>query len=310
MSVPCMYNLKPVIPALDSCISSSMYSMKNIHGSYVSNTKCGSGYVEKQLNVLEQVPLVEVEHLEQRQEAILKQLTALKDQMAAFRIELNQQVSVTKIKTDLCSLPSKKLNKWTGQIRDVVVNASPTCPPYSLLAIKKLWCDVLDVQISCYVHSTVATAPTPHLSHFQSKSESKEPNLPKLNVSLIWKNVGPDCEVVISPINQLALRGEVNLLRYLHHTLYPATDILTETKVDYLLDACHRLIFAKTMKEKQSLIKTINATLGKQVWLGGNEVGIMDVAAWSAIKNVEKIELTQNMQKWMNRCKESFEICS
>lgn len=122
--------------------------------------------------------------------------------------------------------------------------------------------------------------------------------------------MGPDCEVVVSPLNQLALRGEVNLIRYLHHTLYPTpADIITETKLDNLLDICHRLIHARTIKEKQSLIRAINALLGKSTWLGGDTMDVADIAAWSAIQNTENVELTQNMKKWQERCKGAIGLC-
>lgn len=51
-----MYNLKPVIRVMDGAdISSSMYAMKNIRGSYFNSKPGLVKYQEKQPNVLEQV---------------------------------------------------------------------------------------------------------------------------------------------------------------------------------------------------------------------------------------------------------------
>ena len=71
-----------------------------------------------------------------------------------------------------------------------MVNASPENIPYGLLALKKLWIDRLNLQVECFTHSTI-----PKLSeeaiNFQNQITSFEPkreNLPRIMVTLIWKN--------------------------------------------------------------------------------------------------------------------------
>lgn len=286
-----MYKVKPVfqIPnGLD--ISTSMYQMKNIHGSDFISTE----YQDKLPNIMEQIPLPGIVSLESRQEAILQQLLLLKDQMAALRSQLNRYCCPTKKSAFKPNLQEH------GVIRDIVVNADPQKPPYSLLLINKLWPESLNLNIRCYTHSSVKERPT-DLDYFEN-IQVEDSDAVELKVTLVWKNVSPDCEFMVSPLNQCSIRGEVNLLRFLHRCMQPKHDIVQETKLDSILDTCHRLTHSRTVREKQAMIRSLNATLGKSDWLGGEAMSITDVAAWSAVSNCKDMELTKNMTKWMQRC--------
>lgn len=114
--------------------------------------------------------------------------------------------------------------------------------------------------------------------------------------------VGTDCETVFSPVSHSPIRGEVNLLRYLHRTINPINDVIAELKQDNILDLCHRLNHVKTVHDRKILVKMLNARLGKSSWFGGDKLTVADVAVWSTLRSLHGIDFTQNITKWQSRC--------
>lgn len=117
-----------------------------------------------------------------------------------------------------------------------------------------------------------------------------------------------DTELVVHPVKQLAVKGEVNILRHLGRLGlsplgYPSDDTVETLQMDSVLDTCHRLLHVRTGKEKSSIYKNLNAKLGKSSYFGGENVNICDIAVWSALKQVQIKEgdLVQNMAKWFQR---------
>lgn len=71
---------------------------------------------------------------------------------------------------------------------DIVINASPNSPPYSLELAQKLLRDHLTLSVSVYVHSTVSQlSETARLLGNNLVNFKPNPTVPKLNLRLIWK---------------------------------------------------------------------------------------------------------------------------
>lgn len=121
-------------------------------------------------------------------------------------------------------------------------------------------------------------------------------------------SVGPDCELVVSPLTHCPIRGEVNLLRYLKRSLTATQDPVSEVQLDSLLDVCHRLSHAHTVRDKQLAVRTLNTRLGQAPWLLGEVLSVADVAAWSALRVISGVELSQNMSKWQSRSEYAFGV--
>lgn len=76
-----------------------------------------------------------------------------------------------------------------GIICDVVINANPKYPPYTLLGVKQVWGDSLNLKISSYVHSSVVDLPNKEVvSRFPTQNSDCAADVPTLNVTLVWKN--------------------------------------------------------------------------------------------------------------------------
>ena len=75
-------------------------------------------------------------------------------------------------------------------VKDFVVNSSPSNVPYSILALKKLWIDRLHLEVEFYTHSTVSALSVEAIE-FQNQVVAVKPSddkLPKLKITFIWKN--------------------------------------------------------------------------------------------------------------------------
>lgn len=125
--------------------------------------------------------------LELRQQDILKQLAALKKQMQALKADLKSSPFVntrhSPAKT-VATTPTEDLSKHP----DVVINASPSFPPYSLQLLQELWRGSLGLKVKTHLHSSVKDVPEDvvefgsALEGFQSGAKAV------LNVRLIWKD--------------------------------------------------------------------------------------------------------------------------
>ena len=124
--------------------------------------------------------------------------------------------------------------------------------------------------------------------------------------------VGPDTELVVSPMKHTAIKGEVNVLRYLSRLGPPAfnyelnSDPATSARLDGLLDTCYTLARCRTVKEKQLAINELGGYLGKGRFMaGGNGLSIADVAVWSVLRQIDVQllhNMSSNMKQWLQHC--------
>ena len=124
--------------------------------------------------------------------------------------------------------------------------------------------------------------------------------------------MGPDTELVVSPIKHTAIKGEINILRYLSR-LGPAaynyelsSDPATSSRLDGLLDACYTLTQCRTVKERQLAICALGGYLGKAQFLaGGGGISIADIAVWSVLKQLDvqlQRDMSNNTKEWLQHC--------
>lgn len=308
-----MYDLKPILKAVHVELPTCMYPMKPViqhDGSGAAATATAAQ------SSTEDLP--EIQALATKQEKILKQLAELREQLVSMRTDLKlcskpaqPSAQPGASKTNVQSKPpTKKIEPInTSYLQDFVVNASPENIPYGLLALQKLWIDRLNLQVECFTHSTVPQLSEEALA-FQNQITSFEPkreNLPRIKVTLIWKNVGTYTEMITSPTAYVPICGEINILRFLSRCgpsefNYERNDDVAE--VDSILDTCYLLINKQNVKDKKQVLKTLSSKLGKTPSFGGEEVSLCDIAATSAIKQVQKAlgkDVNPNMTKLIAR---------
>ena len=95
----------------------------------------------------------------------------------------------------------------------MVVRCSPSHPAFSLKGVYNLLTGAgLSVHTSCHTHSSVTSLP-PQCQSFLPEAEMSRTSA-QVRITLIWKEVGRDCELMVSPLTQTLVKGEVNILRY------------------------------------------------------------------------------------------------
>ncbi|GJQ71668.1 hypothetical protein Trydic_g11364 [Trypoxylus dichotomus] len=253
-----MYLTKPAVRHdLPVELPNCMYKMKNIHtvrnGAVITDT----GHVsttKENLDTFDQViqflkksqTMPEMAALVARQEQILLQLADLKRQMLSLKENLKSGSSGQKI--SVTNIIATKFDS-----NDIVINVSPLHPPYFLEVLQKLWNQHIYLNIESYLHSTITELPK-ETKAFVNKLQTPLPkcgDLPQLTVRIIWKEVGPHAELVVSKVPIL---GEVNILRYLARVTSSMNyESSKPFELDSILDTCYTLIQAKTKTDRTPL---------------------------------------------------------
>ena len=95
----------------------------------------------------------------------------------------------------------------------------------------------------------------------------------QVRITLIWKNIGRDPEMMVSPLTQTLVKGEVNVLRYFAR-LFPSIityeNLNNITSVDTMLDTVSALTWAQP-RDRQPLMRTLVNSLGNNSFMAGNK---------------------------------------
>lgn len=112
--------------------------------------------------------------------------------------------------------------------------------------------------------------------------------------------------MMVNPRTQTTIQGESSIARYLARLLKPSYDadssIATATLIDQWVDSASQYSHGNN-KERASVLKAMNAHLGKCAWLVGNDVSLADVMLWSVItQGGEANSAPSNVKKWYQKC--------
>ncbi|KAK0174381.1 hypothetical protein PV327_010158 [Microctonus hyperodae] len=234
-----------------------------------------------------------------RQKVILDELAELKHEVLnicgdlkknhASKFEVSDQLPVFKV----------------PELQTLVVNANPSQPCYSILALRKIWRNT-DFIISSYFHSSTKSN---KICEFENTHPSGKRNV--VNLSLIWKNV-TDVRFTVAGIHGSVILGESNFLRYLFQILSndcykKSLSVINIVKLNRILDLSHEMIHQKSSKIKNEILALLNDKLGSYEWFCGESVpGIADAAVWSAIKQMSMRKLPSNLNSHYERCENIF----
>ncbi|KAL7979231.1 hypothetical protein Chor_015255 [Crotalus horridus] len=275
--------------------------------------------------------------LEFRQEEILKRLYELKaavdglskmiqtpdaDFDATNIIQTDDHVSLTVSSAELDSLlgkaSGKALDKWKspeqltevkfvlkqdyGGLKDIVINASPSFPPLSLLILHSFLCEKYKILSTVHTHSSVKNVPEKLLKCFGEQTKKQLRHEYQLGVTLIWKDV-PKPQMKFSVQTMCPIEGEGNIARFLFSLLGAKHNAVTATLIDSWVDTALFQLQGGSNKEKAAVLRGMDATLGKTSWLVGNELTVADVVAWCALQQTGGTEaVPAHVQKWLRSC--------
>lgn len=299
----CMYRVKPIYEEIAAVeLPDCMYRVASVYGeSSAANVPNGEMPMDNAGDM--------VAELERRQQQLLERLNHLKELVEDVKAKSTFKQPSPGEAVKAATVPTQapmRVSKRTGSLVDVVVNASPDRPPWSLWPLRRLLSQHLRVLFACHTHSSVGALPTnlSFLAAGPDKGPSAESRMSHdLALTLVWKQVDQNCEVMVSPVLQAAIVGEVNLIRYLGRLLSPSYEsgnAVTATEVDYWLSLAHHGIILGKNKEQQAVLKVLNAQLGRTPYVMGSVPGLADIALWSALLQANlACGAPSNVKKWL-----------
>ncbi|XP_059483542.1 phenylalanine--tRNA ligase alpha subunit [Neocloeon triangulifer] len=187
---------------------------------------------------------------------------------------------------------------------DVTIFADPMHPPHSIITLINMLDEKIGVRKSSHCHSSLKLRPDHLKTIFDHQSSDKPPNN---SVTVIWKSVGTNLEMVVSPVANVKVTGEVNVLRYLSRVLeakspdfnwYERLPAEQSSQIDYWLDKAHN---AMLKSDTQSLLKTLDQQLINRKFIIGNDLSPADIFVVSVLSNLN-LKLPRNVDKWYKQC--------
>ncbi|XP_061191156.1 aminoacyl tRNA synthase complex-interacting multifunctional protein 2-like [Saccostrea echinata] len=291
-----MYTVKPYYDAdVTISVPSNMYRLQNVHQAEkgVSVKDCSTDDLDP------------VTALERRQEVILQRLEGLKNVLQGLKSRYKSpdtpSASVTSKAPSASKRAAGKPMDLGDGVLDLVVNADPDQVPFSLFVMFKLLQEKFRVRGVTHVHSSVTSKCATNLF---PPSDGRCDY--QIILTLIWKKVSNGPELMVNPLRQSVIQGEVNIVRYLRRLLDPSAeteDPVTLATCDELLDLVQSRLIDGNNKERDAALRTLNARLGRSSWLVGDSLSSADIAAWSGI-NQSKLssDLPVNVKKWFKAC--------
>lgn len=299
-----MYRVKPIYEEIVSVeLPTCMYRIPSVYAETRAANIPNGGMPSSNTQDL-------VAELEQRQQQLLERLNHLRKLVENIKTsqpskQLDSASVVNAVATVSASAPIMAGSR-NGSLVDIVVSASPDNPPWSLWPLRRLLSQQKRVLLSCHTHSSVNELPS-NLAFLAAGPESGISSGPRMSydlaLTLVWKQVDLDCEVMVNPLLQAAIVGEVNLIRYLGRLLspsYESADAASATEVDRWLSLVHHGLIHGKNKEQQAVLKALNAQLGKTPYVLGPAPGLADIALWSALLQTNLSSgAPGNVNKWL-----------
>lgn len=271
---PLMYHVSPLyIFSSDIVLPTCMYRMNNIHDTNISLESADETNSSKNIDLVE---------LEKSQLNIIQKLENLKEK-------------VLKLKAEFGVVEDNNL----GAFQDIVIKANPQYPPLSLWVLCHLFSQTTATRLITYLHSSLNSIPE-NLSKLENISSSSSC---KVSLTVIWRDGNKDHEMMVDPIHQGIIEGEVNIARYLSRlfSLNYETDAILSTMIDNFLEFVHSTIIHGNNKNRQEALHSLNSHLGKNAFLVGDSYTIADIVTWSALIQAKLYQsLPANVKKWFN----------
>ncbi|CAL1262670.1 unnamed protein product [Larinioides sclopetarius] len=267
---PLMYHVRPLYDFTSNIVlPTCMYKMNNLHDSKFSESS--QEVSSKSLDLAE---------LEKSQLKIIQKLEDLKEKV----LKLKQEFGVAS-------------ENNLGKFQDIVVKANPKSPPLSIWILYNLFAQSTPTRLVTYKHSSLKVIPE-DIKQLQNSSSSNSCNL---SLTIIWRDGDKDHEMMIDPIHQGMIEGEVNIVRYLSRllSLTDESDPVLSTQIDNWLELVHSSVIHGNNKDRQGALKSLNSHLGKAAFLVGDSHTIADIVMWSALIQTKLHQsLPANVTKW------------
>lgn len=189
---------------------------------------------------------------------------------------------------------------------NITIFADPKLPPHSVITLIKMLDEKIGVKKTAHCHSSLKDVPDYLKNIFAHQKEGRALDN---NVTVIWKSVGMHLEMIVSPVDNVKVTGEVNVLRYLCRILeakcndfdwYENTAAETSAQVDHWLDLGHAQL-VKGSTDAQLFLKAVDTQLNGRAYIVGNKLSPADIFLVSVLSNL-KVKMPKNIEKWYQQC--------
>ena len=120
--------------------------------------------------------------------------------------------------------------------------------------------------------------------------------------------------MMYAPGKQVPVSGIANICRFLSRQfrpeIYESHDPTVCGQTDTWLDSLSLSYIHGNAKEKGSVLRQLNSTLGSKNCLTGECPTLADVVLYSVLGNEKGLKISSNVKKWMNYCHEIQEMKS
>ena len=116
----------------------------------------------------------------------------------------------------------------------------------------------------------------------------------------------PEPTMIVSPHRQTPVQGIANICRYLSRQfcpeIYESLNPVNASQIDSWLDSVSCSYINGNAKEKASVLRHMNSSLGSSPFLTGDALTLADIIAYSVIGTLQGLKIGANIKTWMKTC--------
>ncbi|KAG8222384.1 hypothetical protein J437_LFUL003004 [Ladona fulva] len=242
----------------------------------------------------------------QQWDDIFKEIKSLQSDVELFKSGLTNHKESSK-------QPARSL---INQGINLCIYADPMQPPYSLNALVKLLGEQYNISVSVFVHSSMHNIPDDLKNFFPENGLKDKCENVDIKLRLVWKPVGLDPSLVVSPVNGTTILGEVNIARYLCSLIDGDLSLNFDSSlgcplnillIDHWLDSIHKNIVHGKQSDFLSIEKIIKSKLNESLCIINEKVSVVDLCLWSALKNMQlEKKIIHQYSKWYEKISPYF----
>lgn len=115
----------------------------------------------------------------------------------------------------------------------------------------------------------------------------------------------PKVQMKFSTQSMCPIEGEANVARFLFRLLgSEPKDPIVATQLDSWVDTAFFQLAEGGSKERAAVLRSLNSTLGRSIWLLGHEPSLADIAcACCILQDRKALSTPANVQRWLQACR-------
>jgi len=185
---------------------------------------------------------------------------------------------------------------------DIVIQADPEDPPYSLRTIRMCLDKKFKVLWKVHYHSSLPSDVDQEDVLLWSDESATDRHLYDIIITLIWKKT-PAPIIHLSPSMTIPVHGEANIVRFFGRLLglYDSdpNNVITSATANAFMSAADVISSpTSTQQEKSAALEFVAGSLGSNKWLLGKVPSVADFLLASSLFKYSGGGVKENLQQW------------